>query len=597
MTSIRIKVKNLIKALLIMASMSLILYSVMPSIMMKLADMQMQKGNRPAAHVYYQRIIRYFPKNGTAAMAMEWLAQGLEVDNYLMISPVGFGGSSSYGEEMGIISEETLQLYEKLVQLHPDTPHGHRAMIKLAIRDIYHALKEDSYNKVQKVIDDLEERTLPRSAYELQRVYLFTIKELSSRGYFNKAVDFGEKYIQSIEADKSLYYYDERIFETLGDAYLMMGEGERAKEIYRGLIDNIRSNQLERLKYNEDDEIIHYSNIYDEERIANLERKIATVMESGANSGRISGNVTLNGEALGETSVFLQPLTGNGGFPMADNRALWLRSNEKGEFTFNNVPTGRYGLGLVVDLNIIGDSVLKEGRFPNSTIDVEAGGSYHWSFDFVETLKVNSPVNDAVINSDEIHFSWEPVEGAAYYTLELGRYFGGASSTRPLPEKYYDTTAEQAANILLQLDGSLSFDDNGVVPMSFMNYPYPNSKHFWGVVAYDYNDNILTSTLGYVRGQNTDFTFKGQQMRQGDKYLEAGDYKRTIEAYEGDLDKNSEDIYALIMLARLYKTNEVDIYPHTNLPRAKELLQRLYDITDDEIFLLQYNSIDETKRP
>ncbi|KAB3529208.1 carboxypeptidase regulatory-like domain-containing protein [Alkaliphilus serpentinus] len=585
MKAVRIKIKTLGKALIVLVSLGLIIYALLPGALMRLADRQLQKGNRAEAHGYYQRIIKYFLRHGEAAMAMEWLAQGIEGDNYLMISPMGFGGTGGYGEETGTIPKETIALYEKLVQLHPETPHGQRAMVKLAIRDIYGALKEKKYKESMDIIANLEEKLLPRSAFQLQRVYLFTLKELSSRGYFQEAIEFGEKYIKSMEMDESSFYYDEGILETLADTYLMMGNGDRAKEIYKGIIDDIRKNQLEIINLNEADEGLKYDNIYEEERIENLENKIRIADGDGDNSGRISGTVTLHGEALANTNVFLQPISAGGGFPTATRRALWLKSNEKGEFTFKRLPPGKYALGLIADLNIIGDSVLKEGRFPQSNIEVEAGGSYSWSFDFVETIKVHSPINNSVVE-EEIHFSWQPVEGAAYYTLEIGRYFGNGSSSNNLPEKYYQTNTTLSANALLQLDGGLSYsEEEGVIAESFMNYPYPGSRHFWGVVAYDEEDQIISSTLGYIKGQNTDFTFKGHEPREADKLLAAGDYEGAIEAYEGDLEGNPEDLYAMIILARLYRNDIEDIYPYSNLSRARELYERLYDLTGNEVFL------------
>jgi len=45
------------------------------------------------------------------------------------------------------------------------------------------------------------------------------------------------------------------------------------------------------------------------------------------------------------------------------------------------------------------------------------------------------------------------------------------------------------------------------------------------------------------------------------------------------------------MLGRIYRF-ELHEYPYSNLPRASELYQRLYDITGDEQFLLIKSVVD-----
>ncbi|MCR3923343.1 MAG: hypothetical protein NUK65_12645, partial [Firmicutes bacterium] len=266
---------------------------------------------------------------------------------------------------------------------------------------------------------------------------------------------------------------------------------------------------------------------------------------------------------------------------------LRVASDQQGHFSFKNLVPGRYGLGFVINLDEVGDVVLKGGRFPQSVFFVDAGEVATWDFELVETVDITAPVDDEVIKGDSITFAWEPVEGASYYRLELGTYIGGGSRSYSRGEKYRTNSATIGVDTLQSYHVGLSYDEKGPSPGSLLGYGM-RGRYFWGVTAYDEAGAIITSSQGYLQAQNSDFQFPEEKTVAGDELLLERKYGQAITAYQEQLDKDDNDIHALTMLARLHSVtidSQIYDYQYTDYAQAITYYNQLFTQTGNTEFL------------
>ncbi|MDR5659268.1 carboxypeptidase-like regulatory domain-containing protein [Serpentinicella sp. ANB-PHB4] len=579
---IRIKVKHLLGFVGISLACLLLTYVFLPFAMFAIAERHEYKGNTIAATVYYDRMNQYFPNHGKTAQALERAAQLTTTKNLLIISSVGYGPGNALLSQ-GLISEKSVPYYEALAERFPNTFEGNRAMTQLALHQIRREINDNNVEAAYSLMENHYEYLSDDStAYNDPTLLLESVTFLKGKGFYEEAIKFLSFYVENDSQNVKIY-------ETLGDLYAIVNHEEKALHYYTEAI-----NALEEIREFD----THYigqedgtTKRYTEVELEKIYDKIENLSDTQLYNGSITGQITLREDVFKGVNVFLQPQKHQNMriFTPVSGENLWSISDDHGKFSFNNLPPGRYSLGFVLDVPEVGDVVLKGGLLPGPDIEVKENENQHLAFELVDTITPLSPLNNKKITGDSIHFSWEPFEDAAYYTLELGTYSkNGTYSRRYSDYKFFTNEATLTIEELTTLSSSImAFEEDGPDPDLFLGFTHPKGKYFWGIAAHDEDGHILSSSLGYMKSQNTDFHFEDRALRMGDQYILQKKFLKAIEAYESDLSENPNDVYALTQLAKLYgfTYGDEDLYPYADLNKAIKYYERLYEITKNPALL------------
>ncbi|MEW6622880.1 MAG: hypothetical protein AB1420_07110 [Bacillota bacterium] len=331
---IRLKVKHLFHGAALALVILFLLYILLPSLVMNIAEGYYHSGDHLAAKVYYDRIDHYFPKHRKTPLALERAAQISASENLLMVSPMGIGGAYNVG---GNLSMEAQKYYKKLAERFPDTFQGQRAVMELTILEIKNLIADGQVEKVFYVVNDYYEN-LNKSNWDSQ-VAMETAKALRTKGFFSEAIMVLEDFLAKNE---EVAFPD--LYELLGDLNGARGNKEVALNYYQRTL-AVHEDNIRRSAEHLDDKMMQGSWAYFEEKKEWINWKIANLSVDPAQAGVVQGTVTLTGVPLKDVQVFLQPLRheDRGGFPVGSHDAIWATSDAKGHFYFKDVQPGRYG--------------------------------------------------------------------------------------------------------------------------------------------------------------------------------------------------------------------------------------------------------------
>ncbi len=576
---IRFKVKHILVVLVAVIGIAGLSYIFMPSLIYSLGENYYRGGEAATAKVYFDRVEHYFPNHPKTAEALERAAEITSQDNFLMVSPMGIG---SWGRRGGLISKEALKYYETLIDRFPQTWQGQRAKKELTVYKIRNYINEGKISAALALLDSyIEDENRSHTQHD---VVMSTARRLVAVGYYNEVIELIEGYVENLE----ISYSNPDMFELLADAHGILGNKEEALAYYDRVFE-IYDEILE-MDREFSDGNVGSPNTYYQEKELEIKGKISILKSDPLEMGTITGSINLGGEPLGDVEMILQPLNNPYMYPMGSPEAIWTTSDKKGKFTFDNLIPGRYGVGFVLYLEEVGDVILKGGRFPQSILYVDEGETKSWDFELVETMKMVSPLDDAVIEEDYMEFIWEPFEGAAYYTIDFGIYGESVTVSWPHDDRYYTNRAKFSIHELRSLQIGFSFDEEGPVPESLFGLGMPGGRYFWGVKAHGEDGRVLTSSQGYLISQNSDFSFPEKGLKKADKLLLNREYNKAINAYEKELERDPEDIHSLYMLAQLYGfsmhqgRDDYD-YNYTNLDKSLDYYYSLYELTGNINYL------------
>ncbi len=574
---IRFKVKDLLKLFGILMMIAAFFYLFLPNIMFSIGTRYADKGKLNIAKGYYDRIEAYYPNSSINASA---LMKAAEITNgsTIAISANSVGSQSYYG----FVAEEAEAYYAKIVERFPKTNEGRRAYTVLAASRIKRLIAEDeaeeALNLMKTYYSEINEGFGSKLFYD-SSVAASAANALRSKGQLQEALNVLDYYSSITDSEN----WD--FLELSAAINGMLGNKAEAEALYHILLGKYQEN-IERDKAHSQQTDAPVSSYY-VERKQYVENQIAALGNEPISLGSVSGSISLKGEALASINVFLQPQR-NDQFIIGGSTgdALWAISNSQGEFSFSHVPPGRYSLGLMISPQALGEVVLKGGFFPKSTLYVAEGESYSWDFEFVDTIKVISPAENAEVEGEAIRFKWSEVENAAYYTLTLGSYSGnlGGTFSNYLDRLFYTNEAVLTGQELSYANGALAMDDEGLLPDSILGYGLPDSKYFWSVNAHDERGNIITSSNGYG-SENIDFRFPYRELTAGDKLLMDRRLAEAIAAYEAAIGENPTDNYSRAMLAKIYSIYDTKGYKYTDFNRALAYYNQLYSNTKDPVFL------------
>lgn len=397
-------------------------------------------------------------------------------------------------------------------------------------------------------------------------------------GFFIHVHDDREEVKRIISKYENTELADIKLDILKAEVALFGGDYEEAKRIYRTIDNNWKARE-ERGTFGS-------TGYYD--RSFWIDR----VMDDFKGSNVISGTVTFEGEPMPFVEVYVQ--AADGGFRSGGEGYIGI-TDENGEFETLGLKDGLYNIGIGVDGSVLANKVLQ--RSTHQYVNLY-GTDGEVDFVFRNTLKIKLPEPGQKVDENDFTVTWDEVQGAAYYTVEPVVFFepyekaGGSfrSSAEDINRvgRFIGTSATFNIEMLRNQPGGLSFDGEEMIlqPNAILGIFLSGVEYPIVVNAFDENNKLITSSLPLraYYDQMPSITVEGD-LSEGEEMILRKDYPAAIEYYEGILEDNPNDIYALRYLTRIYgmgwKKGE------KNISRAYELSMRYGNITGDRKILFR----------
>ncbi|MEA3321819.1 MAG: hypothetical protein U9Q88_17655 [Bacillota bacterium] len=259
-------------------------------------------------------------------------------------------------------------------------------------------------------------------------------------------------------------------------------------------------------------------------------------------------------------------------------------TNKNGEYIFQNVPPGSYQLyfGFTFD-QIDGYSVSMPA---NPWIEVENENVVANDSMIHPLIELYNPVNSKEIIEDKIQFSWEPVDGAAYYSISVGREVEGGSVSHGLKSGIKATQLTVPVEDLYFSQGGIQFleesDWKGIDYSSVLGFADPRGRFFWNVQAHNEKGDLITQSQGYRLGEDTfgnlpTFYLKNRELTKADRVLLKNKPEEALELYKQNYENNPDDLHSLLMISKIIGVEAVMMNKPSNelaIPYLEELARR-----------------------
>ncbi len=305
----------------------------------------------------------------------------------------------------------------------------------------------------------------------------------------------------------------------------------------------------------------------------------------------IEGTVTYEGKPMPFVEIYVQKA--ERGFSVGGYSYAAI-TNEDGQFKTVGFKDGVYDIGIGLDGSLLTDKVLKE--VANKYVDVRGSGG-EINFEFKDTFKVNSPGTGEKIASDEFAVSWEEVDGAAYYNVDLIAFSdsfkkGGAWASFRVPIEnrsgelnIIGTSSVFSIKSLRDKYGVISKGEEGLIgPEAILGIFLPGAEYPVVVNAYDEEHNLISSSLPLREYYDSMPSVIAEgTMTEGEKLILGQKYPQAIEYYENILKDDPGNEEAVRYLVKIYGFGWKD--RERNLERAMELSKLYVPFVDGKSLL------------
>lgn len=316
--------------------------------------------------------------------------------------------------------------------------------------------------------------------------------------------------------------------------------------------------------------------------------------------GNISGKIYKHDkdkELMEGVGVFLREKN-NLYYSIGSEEQFQAVTDENGEYVFENVPSGSYQLFYGFTYDQIDGYTLSMPA--NPWIEVEGSDVVAHESLIQPLMEIHTPVNSEEITEDEILFSWDPVDGAAYYSISVGRELeGGGSVSHHLKSGIRSSEISITKEELHYSQGVIQFTEESdwedIDYSSVLGFGDPRGRFFWNVQAYNANGDLITQSQGYRLGEDTFgnlpmFYLKNRELTEADNMLLKNKPKKALEMYKENFANNSDDLHSLLMICKLIGV-EAEVLNTSSQEHAIPYLEELARKSPSEFLLvdiLQY---------
>lgn len=233
-------------------------------------------------------------------------------------------------------------------------------------------------------------------------------------------------------------------------------------------------------------------------------------------------------------------------------------TDKNGEYKFSNVPPGSYQLFYGFTYNQIDGYSLSMPA--NPWIEVEGEDVKAHDSLINPLIDIYRPVNSEEITEDRILFSWEPVEGAAYYSISVGREVEDGSVSHSLKSGIKTSEFTVSKEELHYSQGGIQFTEESdwkeIDYSSVLGFADPRGRFFWNVQAFNENGDLITQSQGYRLGEDTFgnlpmFYLKNRELTEADKQLLKNKPAEALELYKESYANDEDDLHSLLMISKI----------------------------------------------
>ncbi|WP_129599783.1 hypothetical protein [Anaerophilus nitritogenes] len=228
-------------------------------------------------------------------------------------------------------------------------------------------------------------------------------------------------------------------------------------------------------------------------------------------------------------------------------------TDQNGNFSFTNIPKGEYKIAAYVPWPLI-----KEKNFytpKGGSIKLEQNTKYETYISFTKKLNIKNV--DVSSDHTKISFDFDPVDGASFYTLDMGEVYkenNKKDATYTFHSNHF-TTNHISIDVEKHREsrgGGLSWDDKGIIPRYIWGGFYHEGEYTYKITAHDEYGIIGDSFGMWSNEKYPTIWIPGAQFTKEDQLLLDRSYEKAIEGYKKILEKDPSDIHALSILSTLY---------------------------------------------
>ncbi|MRH43633.1 hypothetical protein GH741_13225 [Aquibacillus halophilus] len=326
-------------------------------------------------------------------------------------------------------------------------------------------------------------------------------------------------------------------------------------------------------------------------QLANQKRNLEN-WEKGASLQKVQGNFTTsNGDPISFAKVYLRVPGSTNHSIMPEEEIHYAVTDAEGSFTIAGVPRGYYQVHLGIDINQMNG--YKWAVENDEWLEIE--GDMTKNIILQPLITTSKPSNYQELTDDEVHFEWEPVEGAAYYQLGLGLEYGDhGSSSSPMGGKIEGNKVTIPVELIFSHQTGISFDENEdgdlqVIPESLLAFANPNADLYWYVEAYDKEGNLITASNGFRLSKETMgdvpyFKLKQRKLTNADQLLLNNNISGALEQYKKALTDDPNNLHALRMVERIVLYGDRDKSYEEARTEARAYTEKLAELTNSSTY-------------
>jgi hypothetical protein len=296
---------------------------------------------------------------------------------------------------------------------------------------------------------------------------------------------------------------------------------------------------------------------YLNDNIAKLKTRIMEQRDNAASS--VSGTVKRSdGTPMAGIGVFLRS-SKDVYHSLIESEPYQTLTDSQGHFAFKGVAPGSYVIYIGLNFAQI-DGWTRPAKPDEEWIDIRGGENLTRNITLQKLIQLRSPVDQQVVTGKTIRFEWEPVEGAASYTLNGTFPIENGTVGNTIKDHIESNSIELPVETLYSVVSGYSykkFGDKEIPdPSNLLGYADPTSRFSWSVEAYDAKGQLLTRSDGYRLNEQTMghlpfFYLKERKLTDADQLLLAGRTDEALLAYKADYERNEQDRHSLRMIMKL----------------------------------------------